>query len=490
MLLKKIFSFATLTLIVALTLSGIAAWYSVQGLVAIFAAAAIPIMIMGGSLEVAKVVTTVWLHRYWTKASWQLKTYLVPAVVVLAFLTSMGIFGFLSKAHIEQTSPVGDVAAQVQIIDEKIANERVTIESSQRLLKQMDDAVSGVQAQPDQQIKNRDGSLTIRSSSERARVIRREQAKDRAVITKEIEEAQANIVKFQQEKAPLNSQIRQVEAEVGPIKYIAALIYGDNPDSALLERAVRWVIIVIVLVFDPLALTLVLAAQSSYRWLEEDLQKKKENADALRKEEDRISEDVSTLETMIVEPEQPSASSPENTMLSEKIIQEMPVPKEVSVPHEEPEIVTYGPEADIDLVEIEDLKTEEIKTEGVTFQETPGGYVQYDGKSIQKNALLEMHPEMFRAKPDIEQIETNFGTAFPKFATKGAMFVRVDVLPNKVFKFDGAKWIEVNKNQTDSYLYNDAYIEHLIAQIDKGQYDVDLLTNNEKVEIENYLSKK
>ena len=125
--LGKIFSISTAALITALTLSGIAAWYSIAGLTAIFAAAVRPIIIMGGSLELAKVVVTIWLHRYWNRASLLMKAYLVPAVLVLAIITSMGIFGFLSKAHMDQTLPTGDVAAKIQILDEKIATQRENI---------------------------------------------------------------------------------------------------------------------------------------------------------------------------------------------------------------------------------------------------------------------------------------------------------------------------------------------------------------------------
>ena len=148
-LFKKIFSLSTLALIVALTLSSIAAWYSVVGLTAIFAAAVIPIIIMGGSLEVAKVVTTVWLHRYWDRCGTIMKSYLTIAVAVLAIVTSMGIFGFLSKAHMDQGIPTGDVAAQISLIDEKIniqkeliKSERDNIESARRALAQLDAQVS------------------------------------------------------------------------------------------------------------------------------------------------------------------------------------------------------------------------------------------------------------------------------------------------------------------------------------------------------------
>ena len=246
---KKIFSLPALTLLVALTLSTIAAWYSILGLTAIFAAAVIPIIIMGGALEIAKVVATVWLHQYWSRAGWTLKLYLVPAVAALALLTSMGIFGFLSKAHIDQGIPTGDQAAQVSLLDEKIDNERQNIDAARSLLKQMDDAVIGITASKDKDIKQRDGSTFSQSGAERAVAVRRSQAKERAELTRQIEEAQSRILKIQEEKAPIASQLRKVEAEVGPIRYVAALIYGDNPDANTLERAVRWMIILIVLVF-------------------------------------------------------------------------------------------------------------------------------------------------------------------------------------------------------------------------------------------------
>ena len=271
-ILKKIFSISTLALITALVLSGIAAWYSVLGLTAIFAAAVIPIIIMGASLEVAKVVTTVWLHRYWDKCRTLMKVYLTGAVAVLALITSMGIFGFLSKAHMDQTLPSGDVAAKVQLIEEKIntqkeyiKSERDNIASSRAALTQMDAQVTA-----------RLERGTTENSAERAVQIRRQQTRERTALNNEINAAQKRIELYNKniealniEKAPLAASYRKIEAEVGPVKYIAALIYGDNPDTATLERAVRWVIILLIFVFDPLALMLVIAAIGSYRWDEE-----------------------------------------------------------------------------------------------------------------------------------------------------------------------------------------------------------------------------
>jgi hypothetical protein len=247
--------FGYVLLLIALTISAVAAFYSIAGLTAIFAAAFWPIVIMGGVLELGKVVTTVWLHKYWDRAALQFKLYLVPAIAILMLITSMGIFGFLSKAHLDQAVPAGDISSQVQIFDDKIKTERDNIEAARKALKQMD-------AQVDEKLSR----TTDDKGAERAVQIRRSQAKERTTLQNEIATAQKKISALQEQRAPVASQARKVEAEVGPIKYIAALIYGDNPDAGLLEKAVRWVIILIVLVFDPLALVLILAADQTFEW--------------------------------------------------------------------------------------------------------------------------------------------------------------------------------------------------------------------------------
>jgi flagellar basal body-associated protein FliL len=267
---------AFLTFITGIAISVVAIYYSVLGLAAIFAAAVIPIIVMGSILEISKLVTAWWLKANWYRAPWSIKIYLTLAVVMLMLITSMGIFGFLSKAHTDQAVPLGDTASQVAFIDEKINNERETIASARTLIKQLDDAVIGIQSGEGREIRNRDGTTRIENPAERALQVRRAQAADRAALSKTIDEAQARIVKLQEEKAPIASQLRAVEAEVGPIKYIAKLIYGDNPDQNLLEKAVVWVIIIIVLVFDPLAVLLLLASQMSFQWARQD-QKEREN---------------------------------------------------------------------------------------------------------------------------------------------------------------------------------------------------------------------
>jgi len=243
-----------LMLLSALALSGVAAWFSVVGLMAIFAASQLSIAIMAGTLEVSKLVCASWLYNNWRQVPFFIKSYLTVAVVVLMVITSMGIFGYLSKAHLDQGVPTGDVAAQVALFDEKIKTERDNVDAAKRALTQMD-------SQVDQMLGRTDNDR----GAERAVQIRRNQAKERATLQREIGDAQSKIAKLNEERAPIASELRKVEAEVGPIKYIAAMIYGDNPDSNTLERAVRWVTILLVSVFDPLAVIMLIAANFGLR---------------------------------------------------------------------------------------------------------------------------------------------------------------------------------------------------------------------------------
>jgi hypothetical protein len=241
-----------LTLLTALAISGVAVYYSVSGLAAIFSGAAIPIIIMGASLEIGKLVTASWLHRNWKTAPFVLKSYLMIATVVLMFITSMGIFGFLSRAHVEQGAPIGDVAAQIELIDEKISAKRQEIEQAKTALKNLDNVVDQFMA------KGRDERSVAAANN-----ARKQQQAERNKTTKSIEDAQVEISKLQEKKLPLTTQIRKIETEVGPIKYIAEFMYGSNADKSMLEKAVTWMILTIIFVFDPLAVLLLIAGQIS-----------------------------------------------------------------------------------------------------------------------------------------------------------------------------------------------------------------------------------
>jgi len=240
---------AFLLFFTAVVLSGIAAYYSVIGLIAIFSAAVMPVAIMGGSLEAAKLVVASWLYRYWKVIPFLMKAYFTTALVILMLITSMGIFGFLSKAHSDQSLVSGDVLSKLAIYDEKIKTAKENIEANRKQLKQMDEAVDQVMARS-----------TSEQGADKSNAIRRSQQRDRAALAKDIEANQKLIASLNDQAAPIRAEVRKVEAEVGPLKYIAALIYGDNPSENMLERSVRWLIILLICVFDPLAVLMLIAA--------------------------------------------------------------------------------------------------------------------------------------------------------------------------------------------------------------------------------------
>ena len=255
-------SIAWLTLLSGLTISAVAIWYSVAGLVSIFAAAVIPIIVMGVVLEISKLVATVWLKLNWNRAPVFIRSYLLVAIAVLMVITSMGIFGYLSKAHSDQSLVGGDVQAKIAVYDEKIKTAKDNIDVNRKALKQMDEAVDQVM-----------GRSQDEKGADKAVALRRAQQKERARLQSEITAEQKTVSILAEERAPIAAEIRKVEAEVGPIKYIAAFVYGDNTDANLLEKAVTWVIILIVIVFDPLAVIMLLAAQMTFGWLKEEKEK-------------------------------------------------------------------------------------------------------------------------------------------------------------------------------------------------------------------------
>ena len=272
------------TLVSGLTVSAVAIYYSVAGLVAIFSAAVIPIIVMGVALEISKLAGTVWLKQNWSRAPYFIRAYLLAAIAILMLITSMGIFGFLSKAHSDQSLVSGDVQSRIAVYDEKIKTAKDNIEANRKALKQMDEAVDQVM-----------GRSSDEKGADKAVQIRRSQQKERARLQAEIAAEQKIISQISEERAPIAAEVRKVEAEVGPIKYIANFIYGDNPDANILEKAVTWVIIIIVVVFDPLAVILLLASQYSFQWF--------------RKQEEETPE----VEKIEITPEEPEAEPEEES---------------------------------------------------------------------------------------------------------------------------------------------------------------------------------
>ena len=654
--------FGYFILFISVIISAIAAWYSVVGLTAIFAAAVVPVMIMGGALEAGKIVATVWLHNNWKRVGYAFKLYLIPAIIFLMLLTSMGIFGFLSKAHGDQSLVSGDAMARVAIYDEKIKISKDNIDANRKALKQLDEAVDQVM-----------GRSSDEKGADKAVAVRRSQQKERVRLQSEIQAEQKTITALGQEAAPLRAEFRKVEAEVGPIKYIAALIYGDDASQNMLEAAVRWVIILIVIVFDPLALTLILAANKQLEWA------RKGRGGWIHDEEDRPVEEKPAVVTPAVEDVEPIVQSVATEATPTVPVVEEPVPEEHPLTEEQREaqemeaveqffwrgrmiakaldaeeaertaaegnaqLAEIQPEPDLDAV-LEDLelaRAEEARLQAEAQQqqelldtlaaefETISAQLAdeldrkaeletqlqqseqlktdlksaYDATSATNQLLAQQKAKVDRDLVDAgnsaarlridigkkdEEIEklngwvsqlqadlmaaitvaeernskvnelasllpppptvlveevvpvtepevvqeavvpspvasgdeavydptlgfeekyfanynrpaqaddvatastgdAGFGSAFPANPDKSDVFLRIDYLPSRLYKFNGTKWIEIDKSTNDRLAYNQAYIEHLIEKIRSGEYDIDDLNDAERNEINQYL---
>ena len=643
--------FGYFILFISVIISAIAAWYSVVGLTAIFAAAVVPVMIMGGALEAGKIVATVWLHNNWKRVGYAFKLYLIPAIIFLMLLTSMGIFGFLSKAHGDQSLVSGDAMAKVAIYDEKIKISKDNIDANRKALKQLDEAVDQVM-----------GRSSDEKGADKAVAVRRSQQKERVRLQSEIQAEQKTITALGQEAAPLRAEFRKVEAEVGPIKYIAALIYGDDASQNMLEAAVRWVIILIVVVFDPLALTLILAANKQLEWA------RKGKGGWIHDEEDRPVEEKTVVAESAVEDAKPIVENVATEATPTVPVVEEPEPTEHPLTEEQREAqemqavenffwrgrmiakaldaeeaertaaegnaqlaeIQTEPDVDAVLAELEQAQAEEARLQAEAQQQQELLYTlaaefetisaqlaeeqarkaeletqlqqseqlktdlksAYDATSATNQNLAQQKAKTDRdlvdagnsaaklrididkrdqeivklngwvdqlqadlqaaialaaernnrlnelqaqipppvvtveemvaepetvivavAEPEATEPDPNpdlgfeqryfakytqpvtdttegradFGTAFPDNPNKGDVFLRTDYLPNRLFKWNNNKWIEIDKDTNDRLAYNSAYIEHLIDKIQSGEYDIDDVNDAERAEIEQFL---
>ena len=239
-----------LTFLSAISISVIAAGYSIIGLATLFAGAVIPIIAMGSALEVGKLVAASWLYNNWdSDVPRLLKAYLFGAIIVLIFITSMGIFGFLSKAHLDQVKPTSSNNIKIELLDNQIKSQQNIIDRSQKTLDQLDKALE-VYIEKE---------YVTRGLKER-----KNQAPERLELNTAIKEASNEIAKLSEEKGTLSLEQNKIEAEVGPIKYVAELIYGENAQDNF-DKAVRIVILILIFVFDPLAVLLLIAANISLR---------------------------------------------------------------------------------------------------------------------------------------------------------------------------------------------------------------------------------
>jgi hypothetical protein len=395
-------------------------------------------------------------------------------------ITSMGIFGFLSKAHSDQSLVGGDVQAKIAVYDEKIKTAKDNIDANRKALKQMDEAVDQVMA---------------RSSSEtgadKAVGLRRSQQKERARLQSEIQTEQKTISSLSEERAPIAAEVRKVEAEVGRIKYIAKLIYGDNPDANLLEKAVTWVIIIIVAVFDPLAIMMLLAATESMKW---ERQRVFERLGLAPKDEEHKPES----DKSVVQDPHPtdwmftsnSESTPEKSIFEQHpyLLKPFAHFKDLVPMVHKPEPTEESESTDEEIHNETPAVKSAIK---LWKEENPNKTIKDQRTKLSRGEIAELPWLALAADNEMpREPKSGFGSEFPMDAAKGDSFVRVDRLPNEVYKHNGNVWILVDKSRTDNYTYNTAYIDHLIVKLDTGEYDIELLSDNEREQISQRLQTK
>jgi hypothetical protein len=390
---------------------------------------------MGTTLEVSKLVAASWLKAYWSQIPKLMKSYMSIAVIVLMVITSMGIFGYLSKAHLDQNIVSGDVMSKISIFDEKIKTSRDNIDANRKALKQMDEAVDQVM-----------GRSSDEKGAEKAVQIRRSQQKERARLQSEIQTEQKTIASLNEERAPIAAEVRKVEAEVGPIKYIAALIYGDNPDQNILEKAVTWVIMIIVFVFDPLAVLMLLAAQMTWAWRKEendDVQLVHDTVPAYVEEpmnDAKYEQDDGPLTEEQIEQIQELAK--ENLPNGELIVKDELFPKEEAVET----VDSTMPVADIDAWNkmIEAAEAEVAKEKESTLQErlaTGETYIDGAGKEVN---LLE-------------------GYEFPENPVAGDEFKKLSTTEDsREYIFNGDQWVNTETSDTDALL-------QILAQVEESK---------------------
>jgi len=626
---------------VALCLSVIAEFYSIVGLAAIFAGAPISIITMGVVLGTSKLSIIVWLHEFWQQVKLPMKIYLVSAVLILMFLTSMGIFGFLSKAHIEQVGVGQENAAQIQRITVELKRQAEIVAKAEERAKTLETSGTGADANVNSQIRteqeridstlarvqpsideqqkiidgqtklyndqvakideqlaqlqkfidakevrkaqalvgaNADGEWgagtaravtnwksareaerntviaklaeankdsTIRSAREEISRIRKavetQIAESNKLIDRlrnqlgkgdtasvevlvneqqeKIKTANIEIETLIQKKYMLEVEYRKLEVEVGPIKYIAELIYGDSTDHTTLERAVRWVIMLIVVVFDPLAAMMLLAATESMKWMrpvvsvpvaistsaEPVKEKKLKYKPGVKKHRSRIwkrkrKEPVVSAPVVekvsVYEPDDGPLTDDQIAQIRKIASEDLPVGNLNSKTDLFEDIKPYGNE-----LQQYNMTLWKNENPDKTFRE----YIeQFNAGLIPElpwqnmdhiNKLNLSDRELITLKLGLEADNDpntgelkGFGIEFPNSAIKGDMFLRVDNLPSVLYKFNGNNWIKVNKNLSDSYVYDDAYINHLIEKIESGEYDPDLLSDIERERILNKLN--
>ncbi len=435
---------------VAVMISAFAEFYSVLGLTAIFSGATVSVAVIGAILGIGKMATVMWLRQWWDMSPKLIRNFLLGCVVALSLLTNVGMFGFLSKAHSESSLEASSVEIQQTSIAEKIASNDTLIAEEQSKLELL-------QAQVE-----RLNELNQPSKAEKLRI---QQADERSQILKTIATYRADTNKLKLEAQQLQVKQTHIEADVGPIKYLAALVYGSKVDASVMDRSVQFLIIVLVLVIDPLAMFLVLAA-SWTRQQEAEIEVKKIEPEAVpmptpapppspqpieEKKKRKYTRRKKTVETTN---ESAQTTQPETTGETTTEPETANVPttkKRVTKPKIEPKFTTNSKQI------IRTINKDE--------------YVQHNGKRMHVRAVRQANPDLF-ISPDLERISIVPFSAedWPQYAEYGDKFTRIDTIPHKRYEFNGMTWVLINPEVEPQQMLNqEGYIAE-IARLIKAKW--------------------
>jgi len=293
--------FPLLVLSSALCLAGVAAYFSILGLTAIFPGTFWSIVVMGSALEVGKLVTAVWLHRNWKDVARSIRLYLSFSVLVLSAITSMGIFGFLSKSHIEQESGSYQYVAKLNLLNnqiESINSKKLSLAEQKKNSNQLKEEDFNLLSRLNDRLRMLDETVSeVRNKggfglSGKLKALSESQAEERSSIAEQKNNIQIRVEKYRTkiedeifpllskheedllalnlDKSKIESEVKKLESEIGPIKYIAEIVSDLGGPKIESDKAVRIVILILIFVFDPLAILLVVSASISFKTYKEE----------------------------------------------------------------------------------------------------------------------------------------------------------------------------------------------------------------------------
>lgn len=527
-----------LALFMSLAIAACAAYFSIVGLAVLFAAALIPVIIMATTLEIGKLGATFFLHRFWEELPGQIKYPMTVMVVILMLITSMGIFGFLSKGHIEQEAPEISMQTEIDNVDNQISFHNSAIKDIEKDLAQIRESLD---------------RYTELGAVSKGLAAREKLQKDIDDLRDKISKERKEIRLLEEEKLNIKQRMNEIEAKLGPVKYVAQLFGFDlEKDPQGKGKAVRIVIVLFMLAFDPLAIWLVMSSDWAflkYRREREELgldEKEEERLRKLEEEEQRRLQKLAEKETELEEKLAKKDLTKEEEMaeLEVALVQvyhqleekEMELKEYYEILEELGRTLDEKPTEVEKIVEIENTEKIEEMVAEIQALESQKINMEQELDNIRaslltkdqiaselKQALAEVRHELesirqenntlrndieardkavmnlnkkyslvekipgLAIRPYVEEVEApTFGTEFPSNPAKGQSFLRVDEMPSKLYKFDGSHWLEVIKDE--DVQYDEKYLQHLITELEEGRVELAELSEKEQQEIEKLLS--